>query len=406
MREFWPDDFTVKGCHDFLVMWSLAATVHNPPSPGIIRENGGYPRGTLPFFNLLYTLLDSYFKGGDDMVECVEAAKVIILPEVEANKRRLEAAEAARQLAKQESDILAKHALNQVKRDIAKATSKPSDPEPELPGAPETDLELLRMEIKAEDDAQRALEAANAKAVEELNAEIAKQEKAEADEESKRKDEANRKCVHCGKLDCTQAMCIYKTHEANGHFKARAWNKMQEVQPFHRSLPATAESAAVTNRTSEYVCNPSADKPVFNPVVKRKGKEEQGIDRYKRPGYFERRKLRAQPLPASDELVFKLKLEAAFRPRTPELFLQLKNKAVRYLEQFDTTQLTQRALYNLVVNAVGEAMTIGQEEANVRQALKNSEQLRETHKQSAMLKTGALGKMGILRREAALPTTN
>lgn len=66
-----------------------------------------------------------------------------------------------------------------------------------------------------------------------------------------------------------------------------------------------------------------------------------------------------------DDLVYYLKLEAAFLERTPLLHVQLKMKAQRFLKEFDMSLYTQKEKYQMVLRAVASAMLIDVEEQRV-----------------------------------------
>lgn len=62
-------------------------------------------------------------------------------------------------------------------------------------------------------------------------------------------------------------------------------------------------------------------------------------------------KLQAR-LKTSEDLLYELKFDAAFQPRTPLLLLQLKNKAKQYLAGFDLRTITNKEKYELIMAAV------------------------------------------------------
>lgn len=55
------------------------------------------------------------------------------------------------------------------------------------------------------------------------------------------------------------------------------------------------------------------------------------------------------PLRGYGPLIQKLRLDAAFQPRTPRLLTTLKNKAVRYMADFDTSTWLQEDITNAVI---------------------------------------------------------
>jgi len=303
----------------------------------------------------------------------------------------------------QKEDSIKQKELEKERRDLESGV--PSDPRLlAMAVAAENALEeaeLARIErsfadvVKAADEANKARELKAAKEKADLQAASDAAEALLA-----------RTCKICYGLDCKKAACEYQTNVKTQEYAARSMIEVAKKLPVHRVAPKTKESMETTCRSAPVILDEEATKPVFNSIVHRKGDGEPGVDRFKQPTFSERRKLRKEPLPAVDELVFKLKLEAMFRVRSPELLLQLKNKAMRFLESYDCSHLTNRNIFNIVANAVGEAMNVGQEEADVRQALKNSEQNKETNKQAKLLKEGVVGNVGFgpFKKAVHLPT--
>lgn len=83
---------------------------------------------------------------------------------------------------------------------------------------------------------------------------------------------------------------------------------------------------------------------------------------------------RAQNLgPVDMDLVAELWMEAAFQPRTPRLLIQLKNKAKRFMADWDTGKYSRLEIYAEVIRAVGVAMTISPAEEEVRKYLLRSD---------------------------------
>lgn len=75
---------------------------------------------------------------------------------------------------------------------------------------------------------------------------------------------------------------------------------------------------------------------------------------------------RIRALESDVDLVYALKLEAAFVPRSVSLMLQLKQKAKKWLGNWDLSAYTSEQVYRMVVGAVGQAMLVDQAEEDVR----------------------------------------
>jgi hypothetical protein len=85
----------------------------------------------------------------------------------------------------------------------------------------------------------------------------------------------------------------------------------------------------------------------------------------------------------------------------------LTGKAKRFLEKFDTCDITWERRYSIIVAAVKVAMMIDPAEDGLRQSLKNPEQDELRAKQSKLVKDGLVGHSGInflgLGRSSHLP---
>lgn len=66
------------------------------------------------------------------------------------------------------------------------------------------------------------------------------------------------------------------------------------------------------------------------------------------------------------DLVYALKFEAAFIPRSANLLLQLKQKARKWLKGWDLSNYTSKEIYDMAMNAVGQAMLVDPKEEQVR----------------------------------------
>lgn len=127
-----------------------------------------------------------------------------------------------------------------------------------------------------------------------------------------------------------------------------------------------------------------------------------------RVGGSARRLARRQVEGVDLELLAYLKLEAALLSRTPALLVTLKNKASRFLDKFDTTDVSWERRYQLVMSAVTKAMDVTPEEVALRQYLKNDEQADERQKLDKLLVKGDPGHKGFLpffpKKSTALPS--
>lgn len=74
-----------------------------------------------------------------------------------------------------------------------------------------------------------------------------------------------------------------------------------------------------------------------------------------------------------EDLLAELWMEAAFQPRSPRLMIQLKNKAKRFMADWDTSLYSRMECMEMALKAVGAAMTISPIEEQVRQLLLDPE---------------------------------
>lgn len=79
------------------------------------------------------------------------------------------------------------------------------------------------------------------------------------------------------------------------------------------------------------------------------------------------------------DLVYALKMEAAFQPRTQTLLLQLKQKARKFLAGFDMSAYSTKEQYEMAMKAIGQAMLVSTEEMKI-QALMHIGQERKVHR--------------------------
>lgn len=104
-----------------------------------------------------------------------------------------------------------------------------------------------------------------------------------------------------------------------------------------------------------------------------------------------------------EDLLAELWLEAAFQPRSPRLALQLKNKAKRYMADWDLSLYTSLQVTSMIIRAVGAAMTISPWEEEVRHLLSEVEVNKLIHDQAKFCK-GDL-KCPTFRSHKTLPGT-
>jgi hypothetical protein len=108
----------------------------------------------------------------------------------------------------------------------------------------------------------------------------------------------------------------------------------------------------------------------------------------------ERRKARKLVYNCDNELIYHLKVEALNQDRNTALIGVLTGKAKRFLDKFDTSDLTWERRYSIIVAAVKVAMMIDPEEESLRQSLKSDDQQEAIAKQHEFLKAGTVGHKG------------
>lgn len=69
------------------------------------------------------------------------------------------------------------------------------------------------------------------------------------------------------------------------------------------------------------------------------------------------------------DLLYELKLEAFGVPRTPLLIQQLKQKAKRFIAQWDMSLYTTEQVYQMIARSIAQAMMIDKEEERLRAAM-------------------------------------
>jgi len=91
------------------------------------------------------------------------------------------------------------------------------------------------------------------------------------------------------------------------------------------------------------------------------------------------------------DLHFYLLFEFAFIPRTNEVFRSMVVKAKSYLRTYDLSEYTQEQVYRLVMRAVRSALPVPDEEAILRQFLRDPSTLEEINKSADFVTTGNAG---------------
>lgn len=92
-----------------------------------------------------------------------------------------------------------------------------------------------------------------------------------------------------------------------------------------------------------------------------------------------------------EELYYFLLLEIAYRPRDHEVLPTLVSKAKRFLQEYDTSFLTYKQRYTMIINAVTAAMDVPKEEIHGRQHCKNPVEAKERLKHNEFVTEGITG---------------
>lgn len=91
------------------------------------------------------------------------------------------------------------------------------------------------------------------------------------------------------------------------------------------------------------------------------------------------------------DLVYHLKLEAAFVPRTTQLLVQLKHRARKWMAQWDCSHYTSKEQYQIMMAAIGQAMCIDQWEENIRTLMRQRPEAEIRRKHNSFLDLGRPG---------------
>lgn len=91
------------------------------------------------------------------------------------------------------------------------------------------------------------------------------------------------------------------------------------------------------------------------------------------------------------DLVYHLKMEAAFVPRTPQLLVQLKHRARKWMAQWDCSHYSSKEQYRIMMAAIGQAMCIDQWEENIRTLMRQRPESHIRRKHNSFLDLGKPG---------------
>jgi hypothetical protein len=108
------------------------------------------------------------------------------------------------------------------------------------------------------------------------------------------------------------------------------------------------------------------------------------------------------------ELIYYLKVEAMYQDRTPALARILHGKGKRFLERFDTADITWERRYTILASAVRVACMIDNDEEALRESFKSEEQQEMIRKNHDFLTKGIVGHSGPrflgMGRDSKIPT--
>lgn len=177
-------------------------------------------------------------------------------------------------------------------------------------------------------------------------------------------------------LGRVQVECLKEKHKKTPSIDAGPSNDspatdvQQEHGPVGRALDVTnAEKYKVYFRSGKQMqpCNrlPNEESDKLPLFTRQNIKPAVVKDTYWTIFPCNREKLRRH-MQTDVDLVYALKLEAAFCARTPGLLAQLKQKAKKWVAQWDMSLYTSKEIYEIITRAVGHAMLIDKEEEKVR----------------------------------------
>nr|UHS72259.1 MAG: hypothetical protein 1 [Tombusviridae sp.] len=106
-----------------------------------------------------------------------------------------------------------------------------------------------------------------------------------------------------------------------------------------------------------------------------------------------------------EELTNYLRMEFAFQERTPDTLRLMHNRLSKHLRQYDTSQFTQKEVYEISINVVDAAMRISEHEQRVRAGMKNETAVDEMRKNNKFVTQGLAGRKGLFGKVVALPTS-
>lgn len=175
----------------------------------------------------------------------------------------------------------------------------------------------------------------------------------------------------------------------------------QSGSPSATGTPAQAASGATRERPLPQFAGPSTvmtrnmggTKTDYSRPVKHNRPVDVTVE--PRPPRSERRAKQHLVEDVDGELAEYLMLEAALRPRNASLLIQLKGKAMRFLEKYDCSDISYGRRRRMVLAAVKLAMLIDAAEDGVRQCLKEEEQDELRQKHDKFLNKGVVGHSGL-----------
>lgn len=91
------------------------------------------------------------------------------------------------------------------------------------------------------------------------------------------------------------------------------------------------------------------------------------------------------------QLYWRLRTEALYSPRTPELQVSLLAKARRMLQEYDTTGIPDEVKYHLLAGVISSVMLLDDESVSIRRRLKGSKQQRLREKHLDFTRKGVIG---------------
>nr|WNT71138.1 MAG: hypothetical protein [Jitepeofons virus] len=103
---------------------------------------------------------------------------------------------------------------------------------------------------------------------------------------------------------------------------------------------------------------------------------------------------KADSIVVDQELLYYLRHEFAFKPRTAKTCQEMHGKLKKHLKSFDLHGYTAEDEYSMCLRAVNAAMYVPAQEQEVRQSFKQNKQLGEMEKHNKFVKDGVVGRTG------------